>query len=407
MQCQESVSDHAANPEPGTSGLRSHAYVLGHEVQTIDIYQSLFFNHREGEDCVPILSGHLTSAIQNLAPFLRENLLSRVEPLLCKLAAANAKVAKIRRGESRSRKWTLDRLWDSSKLASEQLRNVVVDHLFDERVLREWFRFGCAIGRMTMTLTRNSNGPVPTALAVAASARRLIELDDEAPASVRVLATATLPGDGQASLTVLRAALKREPRAIHNKLSLDLLYATMDLDEEIRRAPELLANLSATEEAQPGAASTGSSASDSGLPSAAPASATECPQPGLSQPLPTVPVPSPDQPTSSEKVPWFHKSRESMPKEFRFGPLEGPLKELSKWIFPQEADPRTIASSALRQQFGVIRVHRTLYEIWFRSDDRLQQAKAKQEAAAKMTLQESNATLPADSALSPAFPEAG
>ncbi|MCC7420001.1 MAG: hypothetical protein IT428_06970 [Planctomycetaceae bacterium] len=407
MQCQESELNHDATLEPGTSGLKSRAYILGHDVQMIDIWQSMFFDHRDGEDCVPILRDHLTSAIKNLAPFMREDLLSRVEPLLCELAAANAKVAAIRRGKSRGRKGTLDLLWDSSRSASEQLRDVIVDHVFGDILLREWFRFGCAIGRMAMTLTRNPNGPVPTALALSASAKRLIELDDEAPASVHVLASAALPGDGQASLSVLRAALERAPRAIHDTLSLDLLYATMDLDREIRRAPELLANLSATEEAQPGSNSMGSSVSDSGLPSAAPTSATECPHPCLSQPVPTGPVPSLDQPTSSEKVLWFHECRESMPKEFRFGPLEGSLKELAKWIFPQEADPRTIASSARRQQFGVFQVHRTLYEIWFRSDDRLQQAKAKQEAAAKMTLQASVATMAADSVLSAARPEAG
>jgi hypothetical protein len=65
--------------------------------------------------------------------------------------------------------------------------------------------------------------------------------------------------------------------------------------------------------------------------------------------------------------PWCHGEAEQPPADFPFGPLHGPQARLASWVYHDaKPDRRRLRLLARCGVIWVRRVHKRLYQVWFR-----------------------------------------
>src|SRR5262245_33358398 len=88
-------------------------------------------------------------------------------------------------------------------------------------------------------------------------------------------------------------------------------------------------------------------------------------------PAPVTPPPAPLTTIPSATSTWFHGKTEQAPAQFRYGPLAGTQRELTAKICPgTRIDTRRFRRKAtMGVSIWVRKLHRKLYEVWFRHEN--------------------------------------
>mgnify|MGYP000878149452 CR=1 FL=1 len=96
-------------------------------------------------------------------------------------------------------------------------------------------------------------------------------------------------------------------------------------------------------------------------------------------PAPT-PLPKPQRQTCSPV--WRHPESETPPEQFKYGPVEGSLRNISSWLFPElHPDRRRLQKKVENGVIWIQEVHPRLHRVWFRHQNEYELAK--RQAAAK------------------------
>lgn len=77
---------------------------------------------------------------------------------------------------------------------------------------------------------------------------------------------------------------------------------------------------------------------------------------------------------------WYHGAGEATPKSFPWGPLSGTQEQLAAWMFPDQHGQKKPDARPLHRRakngkaIWVRKIHRTLYEVWFRHESEYSRA---------------------------------
>jgi hypothetical protein len=162
-------------------GMRSAAYSLGYLSRTLPIWQHLFFENRSVDDPLPVFIEKMTSLIRELDCLLRPEGRSAMDPSLKSLAQVNETLVRLRQRRTPVGQGEVRNLFEASRSTTEDLAGILTGDMIGHRLLKEWFRFGCALGVFCRQLSENPRGPVPSLRVVIVTARRVGALDGQPP----------------------------------------------------------------------------------------------------------------------------------------------------------------------------------------------------------------------------------